>query len=206
MIKIGILDLGINNLYSIYNCLHNCGYKTKLVTKNICKADIDLLVIPGVGSFKYAMKIINERKLNYEISNFLIQKNKYIYGICLGMQIFFEKSNEFGNTRGLSIIKGEVKKFNKEKTKLVTNIGWRKVKTFKEKKFYYNIENNYFYFVHSYFCNPKNQDDILLTTNLNNKLNFCSAVRKNNIIGTQFHPEKSGIDGINFLKNIIKSL
>ena len=203
--KVGVLDLGINNLYSIYNCFVSCGYKTKLVSNKFEKQDIDLLVLPGVGSFKYAMKIIKKNNTDEEIKSFLEKKNKFIYGICLGMQLFFEESNEFGRTKGLSLIKGHVKKFAKKQIKLVPNIGWHKVNLENKKKFQsLNCKNKYFYFVHSYFCSPKNRGDIFLSTKINNKFKFCSAIIKDNIIGTQFHPEKSGIDGINFIKNLFK--
>lgn len=204
MIKVGILDLGINNLYSLLNCFNNCGYKTSLVSNKLYKQNIDLLVLPGVGSFKYAMKIMRDKNIDNDIKDFLNKKDKFIYGICLGMQFFFDKSSEFGNTKGLSLINGEVKRFLKKKAKLITNIGWRKIKIEKNKKFYFETENSYFYFVHSYFCCPKNKKDILFTTEINKDFNFCSAVKKKNIIGTQFHPEKSGEQGIKFIKNLFK--
>lgn len=206
--KIGILDLKINNLFSIRKVFEVCGYKTKLVTKNLINQNIDMLVLPGVGSFKHAMKIINEQKIYEQIINFSIKKNKFIYGICLGMQLFFDESEEFGSTKGLSLIKGKVKKFDKKIISVVPNIGWNQVNIYKKiNKNIQNIDKKYFYFVHSYYCKPDNNNDIFLETSLGDKnFKFCSAIIKNNIIGTQFHPEKSGAEGINFIKYFIKNI
>jgi glutamine amidotransferase len=206
--RIGILDLKINNLFSIRKVFEVCGYKTILVTKNLINQNIDMLVLPGVGSFRYAMEIMNAKKINEEIINFSEKKNKFIYGIFLGMQLFFNESEEFGNTKGLSLIKGTVKKFDKKKVGLVPNIGWNQVSVYnKITKKIHNIDKKYFYFVHSYYCQPDNSNDIFLNTTLgDNNFKFCSAVIKNNIIGTQFHPEKSGNEGIDFIKNFIKRL
>jgi imidazole glycerol-phosphate synthase subunit HisH len=206
--RIGILDLKINNLFSIRKVFEVCGYKTILVTKNLINQNIDMLVLPGVGSFRHAMEIMNAKKINEEIINFSEKKSKFLYGICLGMQLFFNESEEFGNTKGLSLIKGKVKKFDKKLVGLVPNIGWNQVSVYnKINKKINNIDKKYFYFVHSYYCKPDNNNDIFLNTSYGDKnFKFCSAVIKNNIIGTQFHPEKSGNEGINFIKNFIKKL
>lgn len=204
MIKVGILDLKINNLYSLYNCFNNCGYKTKLVSNSLSKQNIDILVLPGVGSFKYAMQIAKNRNIKNEINEFLIKRNRFLYGICLGMQLFFDESEEFGKTNGFSLINGAVKSFKTNNANITTNIGWRKIKASRKNKSYSKYNSNYFYFVHSFFCKPKNKADVLFSTRINKNFSFCSAVKKNNILGTQFHPEKSGKQGIQFIKNLLK--
>ena len=121
-------------------------------------------------------------------------------GICLGMQLFFSESCEFKKTKGLNLISGKVKKIPNQVNK-VPHIGWNTTKIIKKNNFLYN--NKHFYFVHSYYCEPKNKSLILSETNLE-KLSFCSSVLTKNLLGVQFHPEKSSIAGINLLKNILK--
>ena len=117
------------------------------------------------------------------------------------MQLFFSESSEFKKTKGLNLIEGKVKKIPlKENT--IPHIGWSKVKKMKENNLFKN-DNYFFYFVHSYYCEPKNKDTILTNTKLK-KLNFCSSVISNNIIGFQFHPEKSSLAGIYLLKNVLQ--
>ena len=119
----------------------------------------------------------------------------------MGIQLFLVKVHRFKKTKGLNLIEGRVKKIpNLEST--IPHIGWSKIKNVKKNNFIKN-DNDFFYFVHSYYCEPKNKNQILTETKLK-KLKFCSSIISNNIIGFQFHPEKSSIAGITLLKNILK--
>jgi len=201
--KIGIIDLGINNLHSIKEACNSLGYKTYLISLEKKNYNYDILILPGIGSFRKAMQIINKNNIKEKILNHLRDKKKFLVGICLGMQIFFSQSEEFGFTKGLNLIEGKVKKFNKKKL-IVPHTGWSSIDIIKnnnviKKKF----KKDMFYFTHSFFCKPKNKKFILGNTKYSN-FKFCSIIKKDNIFGMQFHPEKSGLSGLEVLKNLNK--
>ena len=199
-IKVNIVNLGFNNTFSIFQAFRSLGCKVKLIDK-IDKNKSDLLVLPGVGSYAKGMKTLREKSFDTYIQDYTSNNNNKMLGICLGMQLFFSESCEFGKTSGLNLISGKVKKISNKVNK-VPHIGWNTIKISKKNNFF-NNNNKQFYFVHSYYCEPKNKKLILSETNLE-KLNFCSSVITDNLIGVQFHPEKSSIAGINLLKNILK--
>ena len=198
-IKVDIVNLGFNNTFSIFQAFKSLGCKVKLIDK-IDKNKPDLLVLPGVGSFAKGMETLRKKNFDSYIQDYTSNNNNKMLGICLGMQLFFSESCEFGKTSGLNLISGKVKKISNKANK-VPHIGWNIIKT-KKNNFFTN-NNKQFYFVHSYYCEPKNKKLILSKTNLE-KLDFCSSVMTDNLIGVQFHPEKSSIAGINLLKNILK--
>ena len=199
-IKIGVINLKSHNLFSILQAMKNIGYKTKIVEnyKEIIKTD--MIILPGVGSFKYAMNYLNKTGLKDELLKHTIIKRKSLFGICLGMQLLFTKSEEFGKTKGLNLFQGKVKKINTNNKK-VPHIGWNNIK--KKNRFFLpkKVLTKKFYFTHSFYCEPKNINDIHTETKYDNLI-FCSSVIKKNIIGTQFHPEKSGEAGLTILKEI----
>lgn len=198
-INVGILNLKLNNIYSIYNSLTECGYKVKIIEGKVKKISSDIMIIPGVGSFPKAMHYLKKNSLDKIIEEFNLNK-KPIIGICLGMQLLFEKSNEFNKCKGLSLLDGEVLKIDNRHLR-VPNIGWNKISLKKKSKVINsNSNNNFFYFVHSYYCKPKNFSNILSLSNIN-KFNFCSSVQKDNLLGMQFHPEKSGVNGLKIINN-----
>jgi len=193
-IKVGIINLGINNLYSIYNAFKKIGYKTSLIKKEM--KNYDFIILPGVGSFREGMNSLKKNNLMQGLEENIIIKKKNIIGICLGMQMLFSRSNEYGNTEGLNFIRGNVKNF-KEKKKFYTPIvGWYRTKSSAKE-----LNNKYFYHIHSYYCEPTNKNLILSKTKYQN-ISYCSSVQDNNLLAFQFHPEKSGINGINLLKKI----
>ena len=201
-IKIGIIDLKSHNLFSIFQATKNIGYNVSAIQsyKEIIKKDI--IIIPGVGSFKNAMKHLKSLNIDHELNEFVIGKNKCIFGICLGMQLLFSSSEEFGYSKGLKFVKVSVKKFKKNsKNFKIPHIGWNEIKkinhSFIPKK---NLDQKY-YFTHSFYCEPKNKEDVHTNTLYSGKL-FCSSVVRNKIIGTQFHPEKSGYAGLEIIKNL----
>jgi imidazole glycerol-phosphate synthase subunit HisH len=200
-IKVDIVNLGFNNTFSIFQAFKSLGCKVQLIDK-INKNKTDLLVLPGVGSYAKGMNTLKEKSFDSFIQDYASDNNNKILGVCLGMQLFFSESCEFGKTNGLNLISGKVKKIPNKANK-VPHIGWNTVKTNKNNDFFKN-NDKHFYFVHSYYCEPKNKKLILSETNLE-KLNFCSSVMKDNLIGVQFHPEKSSIAGKNLLTNILKN-
>ena len=126
---------------------------------------------------------------------------KRFLGICLGFQLLFERSSEFGDTKGLSILKGSIESFNHNQVKSIPHVGWNTAKVKKNLK--YIKHNEYYYFVHSFYANPKKKD-IIYTTTKTDKFNFCSSIIHKNIFGCQFHPEKSGKQGLDFLKKFLQ--
>ncbi len=200
----GIIDLNFNNLLSIYKACIKAGLKTSVISKKQKIFNYDFVIIPGVGSFKSGMEVLKKNKYDEKLFNYLIKPNSFIYGICLGMQLLFENSYEFGQTKGLGLIKGQILELNKKNKKLKTNTGWSKTKILGYNRLgFKKFNDKYFYFVHSYYAKPKNNNEILAKT-FHGNFPFASAVKKENILGTQFHPEKSGNLGIEFLKNLKK--
>lgn len=206
---ITIVDYGLSNIFSIRNAIESLGYKTKITSKSQTIDKAEVLVLPGVGSFPAAIKRINKLKIKKSIKNF-IASGKPFLGICLGFQLLFQKSYEFGNSKGLGILKGEVKIFSKKKiNKSKLHIGWNKLKLNKKfkihnKKLIYQLKNNFYYFVHSYHVIPKDKNIVSFTSNFKGE-HFCSGILKNNIFALQFHPEKSGIQGLKMLKIFLKN-
>ena len=203
MKTIGVIDYQINNLSSIFHAIKNLNYNPTLLSEYDNK-NYDVLVIPGTGSFDYGMRYLREKGLERLIFDH-VKKNKLVIAICLGFQLLFDKSYENGENNGLGIFDGEVIPFvnNYEKPK----IGWSKL-SLKENIYsstHINdkLKNNYFYHVHSYYVNTNNSD-IVLTYSYNKELKYISSICKNNIYGFQFHPEKSGTNGINLLDSILK--
>jgi glutamine amidotransferase len=201
--KIGIIDLGINNLHSMREACNSLGYETNLVNLKKKKYDYDILILPGIGSFKKAMQIVRKNNIKIKILKYLKNKNRILVGICLGMQMFFSRSEEFGLTKGLDLIKGNVKKFNKKKL-IVPHTGWNSINIIKKNNIISKkLEKKMFYFTHSFYCQPENNINILGYTKYFN-FKFCSIIQKDNIFGMQFHPEKSGIHGLEILRNLNK--
>ena len=201
--SIGIIDLSINNLFSIYKSCLEAGYKTEIINLKKKKLNYDIVVLPGVGAFKSGMNFIKKNHLDEKLYNYYEKKNSFIYGICLGMQLLFDRSYEFTETSGLSFINGQVIKFPKKNNEKSLNLGWNKfsLKNKNYSKYFKKFENKYFYYIHSYYSKPIIKKNTFATSK-HGKIIFSSAVKKGKIFGTQFHPEKSGIAGIQFIKSV----
>lgn len=192
---IAIIDYNAGNLASVANALDKLNVKYFIAKKQTDLKKADKIIFPGVGHANTAMK--NLEKLN--LVNVLKNWDKPFLGICLGMQLMCEQSEE-GNTKCLEIIKTKVKKFT-DKTLKIPHMGWNDVDFEKGNLLFKGIKNNsYFYFVHSYFV-PINKNTIGKTKY--NK-NFSAAINYKNFYGLQFHPEKSGKVGLKILKNFVK--
>ena len=202
MKKVSIIDFDGGNLFSVIQACKHVGIEASVTNDfNEIKAS-DGLILPGVGSFPQAMKILNSKKLVTPIKDF-IKSNKPFMGICLGFQLLFSKSSEFENCDGLDIIKGTVNKFNFNNKKCkVPQIGWNKIyseSNWLDSPLNKIVNDEYMYFVHSYFVDPLNKNEVLSYTKYED-FEYCSSIRKNNIFATQFHPEKSGLEGLKIYK------
>jgi imidazole glycerol phosphate synthase glutamine amidotransferase subunit len=207
--KVGIIDLGISNITSVYNAFKKSGFSCCLLDELNHAAEVDLIVLPGVGNFGYLATCFNKSLLKDKILNH--HKNKKpIIGICLGMQILFDSSDESPNSEGLGIISGKVKnlksKINSDCERHIPNIGYNLVSVFKEKKDFLfeklNDISGYYYFLHSYAVFEKQSNfNIQGITKFCNQ-EFLAFFLKDNICGIQFHPERSGKQGLFFLESI----
>ena len=209
MKRISILDYGAGNIFSIKNAVEKCGYKSILTSdfERILKSTH--LIFPGVGSFDNCIQKLKDKKI-YEKLKALENQKIWVLGICVGMQALFNYSEEGKKYKGLGIINGEVKKMKSDKQsgpRKVPFIGWKNVVLDERKKkmkiFSDTTPDDRFYFIHSYECVPKKKDNVIATVYYNKK-NVCAVVKKNNIFGCQFHPEKSGEAGLNIIKNFIE--
>lgn len=197
---IAIIDYGMGNLHSVFKAFKRVGAEVIISSKieDIKKAD--KLVLPGVGHFKRGMENLKNLKLIETLNQKVIKEKTPILGICLGMQLFTKFSEE-GNANGLGFFNAQTLKL-KPKALRIPHMGWNNMKIKKKHDLFSNIDNkNSFYFVHSYHVYCKNKSDILATTLYGNE--FTSAIQKDNIIGVQFHPEKSHSAGLQILKNFI---
>ena len=205
---ITIVDYKLGNLFSIKNFFLKLNYKVEISSnpKKILQSKI--VVLPGVGAFDEAMKNIQKLKLDKTLKNIAKNEKKLFIGICLGFQLMFESSEENKNTKGLSIFGGKVINLNRRIKKLpIPHTGWNIIKfnqSNKNKNIKKLVNNKSFYFVHSFFILPKNKKEILTTSKYEN-LSFCSSISKKNVYGFQFHPEKSGINGIKLIKQVLKN-
>ena len=194
-----VIDYGMGNLHSVRKALEVVGAKAKVSSRPEDIRKSGKIVFPGVGSFGEAMKELKHRKLVEPIKDAIAGGTPFL-GLCLGLQLLFEKSEEAPGVRGLCVLKGEVKKFRLKEFK-VPHMGWNSIKI-KKSKILKNIPNNsYVYFVHSYYVKPKDKGVILTTTDYG--INFASGVCVDNVYGLQFHPEKSQELGLKILKNFV---
>jgi imidazole glycerol-phosphate synthase subunit HisH len=198
---ISIVDYGMGNLRSVKKAFESLGFSAALTGDGEEIANSSGLVLPGVGAFGDCMKNLEEYGLSAPIKSF-IDNGKPFLGICLGLQLLFEGSEESPGARGLGVLKGWVVRFPKfeEERLKVPHMGWNQV----EIKPGFSIarginDHSWFYFVHSYFPEPENEGVIAGRTQYG--IEFTSAVQEENVFACQFHPEKSGTTGLKILKN-----
>ena len=201
---IAIVDYNMGNLASVQNAFATLGEETVIENNPSKFKEYDKLILPGVGAFPDAMAHLRERNMIEPLREYAAS-GKYMLGICLGMQLLFESSEEFGNHEGLGLIKGSVTAFDTSKFNdplKVPHMGWNRMFTSQHPLFENLDEEHYLYFVHTYHVNCTNKEDIIGTTNYG--YNFTSAVCRKNILGLQPHPEKSHKNGLHILENFIK--
>jgi imidazole glycerol-phosphate synthase subunit HisH len=205
--KIVIIDYGIGNVQSITNILLLYGDMKVILSSDEQEIlNADAVILPGVGAFKKAMEELQKRDLPNKLRKFIDTKKPFL-GICLGMQLLFDKSEEFGMTNGLGFIKGKVKKFPDVKGYKLPHVAWCNISKgsidWKNTILKNTTDNDSFYFVHTFICYPDDQEVILSTTNYC-EVDYCSSILSDNIYATQFHPEKSAASGIKVIKNFIE--
>lgn len=206
-----IVDYGHGNLYSINQACIQVGYNPIISSSQSEIANADSLILPGVGAFKVAMEELMNKNLIEPIFEF-VKKGNYLMGVCLGMQLLFESSEEFGNNKGLGLLNGTVERFpsviNENKIR-VPHIGWNTIQNSGNENQWNstplaNISvEDYFYFIHSYYAKPSDLQNILSFSRYQ-EFEFCSSVQKDNVFGFQFHPEKSAEQGLSIYKNFLK--
>ncbi len=197
--EVGIVDIGLGNIKSVIHLLIKLNFTVRLISSISDLDGLSVIILPGVGAFGDASKKLFSTKLFDGLKQF-VSKGGFLLGICLGMQLLFESSQEFGFHKGLGFIEGKVNKFDISLVKQVPHIGWNNVNfNSKEDSFRKLVNNSDFYFVHSYYVLTKEKDFVIATCNYNG-FEFPAAVRKGNVFGFQFHPEKSGAAGIKLLK------
>mgnify|MGYP001372759924 FL=1 len=203
MNKVQILNYGLGNIHSLKNALNKINFEAEYLSKDN-QVNCKILFIPGVGSFNKAIKLI--KKKFPKTLKLIKQKKIFIIGICLGMQLMSSYGFEGGRNNGINLIRGNVKLFTKKKIKL-PNIGWKKIKVLKNKKFSYlrKFDNKKFYFIHSYVFKDLEKKNLLATSKYMS-IKFPAIIASDKSIGIQFHPEKSGKNGLELLSNILKHI
>ena len=198
--KIIIVDYDMGNIAALRNAIEYLNYNVKVSKNPKDISSADFLIIPGVGAFKQAIKNIKNMNLFDQINDYIFIKKKYFLGICLGMQLLCEESEEHGKTSGFKCVNLKLKKF---KTKPNFHIGYNQVNFESPNTLFKNIkQNSDFYFVHSFRVkNSKLKNYTKSTSEYGEK--FISSFEKDNIFGTQFHPEKSQMNGLKLIKNFL---
>ena len=201
--KIAVIDHRCANLHSVIKALELLKADVRICTSKKELKSIDGIILPGVGSFDPAMRNLIEQDLVDSIKNLTLSGTPLL-GICLGMQLLMENSEE-GSLNGIGLIEGTAKIIhsNYEDIK-IPHMGWNniQIKNNKNPKILDGIKNqDYFYFVHSYKCVPSNDSEIAALTKYGQEI--CAVIEKNNIFATQFHPEKSGDIGLKIYKNFL---
>lgn len=201
---IAIVDYYVGNLKNVYTALSDVDLEGKITRDPKVLDHADAIILPGVGAFEDAMAHLKKYDLISSLDR-NVQKGKTLLGICLGMQVLFDKSYEDGEYTGLGYIPGEIIRFS-DPTLKVPHMGWNNLTTNIKDPIVQNIsQSDYVYFVHSYYAKPTNfEENVIAYTNYGVKV--PAIVRKENVIGMQFHPEKSALVGTQLLKNFKETL
>ncbi len=200
---IGIIDYGLGNIRAFSNIYESLDIPNKIVKAENDFEDVQKIILPGVGAFDYAITSLRESLLLPRLDYEVLECNKPVLGICVGMQMMANNSEE-GKLDGLGWIDANVKKFNLDKVDAqkfpLPHMGWNKVTNLIKNDLLKNLKNeSRFYFLHSYYFDEKSSNDAIAQSAYIQE--FTSVVKKNNIYGVQFHPEKSHENGIQILKN-----
>jgi glutamine amidotransferase len=207
---VAIIDYRMSNLYSVQAACKEVGISSVITSDSSEILDANIAILPGVGAFGEALSHLIKSKLDECIYSF-VDSGKPFIGICLGLQLLFDSSKEFGNHKGLGLIKGTVKEFqlhsNHSIKYPVPQIGWNKITkngaSWEKSLLRNNHDNDFMYFIHSYYVEPED-DSIVISKTIYGDKEYCSAIQQDNIFATQFHPEKSGDVGLNIYKTIKK--
>ncbi|GHH97535.1 imidazole glycerol phosphate synthase subunit HisH [Neobacillus kokaensis] len=199
---IGIVDYGMGNLFSVSKALERLNADYFITSDKNKLLQADALILPGVGSFRDAMELLPAETIKEFAAT-----GKPLLGICLGMQLLFESSEENGHTKGLGLLQGSVRRFpgklnDSNSPYKVPHMGWNRLEFVQPSPLTENLVEDYVYFVHSYFVNAENSKVTIAKTNYYEEV--AAVVGKDNIFGMQFHPEKSSKLGMALLGNFLK--
>lgn len=196
---IGIIDYGMGNLYSVQNALRNIGVSYRIVEKPDQLSECDKLILPGVGAFSDCMDNLKERGLDQALIQAVQTEKKPLLGICLGMQVLFESSTENGDRDGFGFLKGHIVKIDDPHVR-IPHMGWNElIINHSHPCFKGCQEPIYVYFVHSYYATEMEDEDLIAYAQYGT-CQIPGVVGKGNVLATQFHPEKSGEDGMKILR------
>ena len=199
--NVAIIDYGVGNLRSVEKAFAAMGCDATVTSEQSTLRSVGLLVLPGVGAFASCMKKLSARGLD-ELVRERVEKGTPLLGVCVGMQMLFEESEEFGKTPGLGLLRGRVRRF--PGNLVVPQVGWNQVRQRGIHPLLADIPDNaFFYFVHSYFCEADEPAVVIGETEYGKY--YPSVVAKGNICGVQFHPEKSQTAGLRLLANFARS-
>jgi imidazole glycerol-phosphate synthase subunit HisH len=200
MNNVAILDYGVGNLRSVEKAFAAAGSNAIVTDDDRLLRNAEALVLPGVGAFAACMKGLAARGFD-ELIRERVAEGTPLLGVCVGMQMLFEESEEFGQTPGLGLLRGRVRKFSGDL--LVPQVGWNQVRRARGHWLLDDInDRSFFYFVHSFYCEPAVKDMVIGETDYG--LSYASVVAQDQIAGVQFHPEKSQAGGLRLLGNFAR--
>ncbi len=208
--KIAIVDYGLGNLYSIERACRHAGLSVTLTDRGADLEAAEAVLLPGVGAFADAMEALRERQLIEPLKD-LAGDGKPLIGICLGLQLLMSESHEFGVHAGLGLIEGTVERLPGDGTRQkVPQVGWNRIQRSMPGEWDGSIlagleDGAYMYFVHSYYARPRDPG-VVLSRSRYGEHDFCSSLRQGNIVACQFHPERSGPDGLRLYHNLRRLL
>jgi len=197
MSEVAIVDYGVGNLRSVEKALAATGHDAIISSDPNELLNARRLVLPGVGAFAACMNGLRD----YGLAELIVQRAHEgipLLGVCVGMQMLFDESDEFGKTNGLGLVRGCVRRFSQEL--VVPQVGWNRIHQRRPHSLFAGVDDGAFcYFVHSYFCEPENEGVVIGSTQYG--VNYASVIAKDNVCGVQFHPEKSQAVGLKMLSN-----
>lgn len=200
MSQIAIIDYGVGNLRSVEKAFAATDCEAIVSSKETDLRQAEKLVLPGVGAFGACMRALRERGFD-ELVRERVDQGTPLLGVCVGMQMLFAESDEFGATRGLGLLPGRVRRFTDEL--VVPHVGWNRVTQRQSHALFEDVANgSFFYFVHSYYCEPFDKSVVAGETEYG--VSYTSIVAKDKICGVQFHPEKSQDAGLRLLRNFAR--
>ena len=201
MARVAIIDYGVGNLRSVEKAFHATGCSAQVSADEDVLRNAERLVLPGVGAFGACMRELKSRGFDRLVRE-RVQQGTPVLGVCVGMQMLFEESEEFGVTEGLGFLRGRVRRFPDQL--LVPQVGWNEVRQSRAHPLTNGInDHEYFYFVHSYYCAAADAQDVLGETEYGAW--YASVVARDNLCGVQFHPEKSQTVGLKLLHNFARA-
>ena len=201
MTQVAIIDYGVGNLRSVEKAFAAMGCDAIVTGNDRELRNAERLVLPGVGAFGACMQALSERGFDNLVRE-RVREGIPLLGVCVGMQMLFEESDEFGRTAGLGLLRGCVRRFSNDL--VVPQVGWNQIRQLAMHPLFEGItDQSFFYFVHSFFCDPVDNSTIIGETEYSET--YASVVAQANVCGVQFHPEKSQVAGLRLLRNFARS-